>query len=260
MFSIATVAVIAASLTRLLKMAEPLWNRIPEAYRWVPPVLLATASSLGVAATLPGANWGTLLEAALAGVISGLVAIGAREAVLRSTGKRDDSSGSGTAAGPSGSGTAGSSPSSPGFGGFARIGTAFACAVLLTSLLTSCASSHQAAVRTADVVNQIARTGDKIYVVSVETCHGAEMAAARHPDLKRAETLVAEIRARCDIAFMALERARGYVERIDDAVAKAGSGTLSARDLAALAMSAREAVEAAQDIHVELAKFLKGIK
>jgi hypothetical protein len=125
--------------------------------------------------------------------------------------------------------------------------------------VTSCASPQRAAVTVADVVNEVARRGDRIYSVSVDACNAAEALAAHHADLDTAERLVGEVRRRCDVAFAALEAARKAVALVDDAVARGGAGGLSAADLARLAMAAREAVESAQAAHAELATFLRGL-
>lgn len=86
--TVAAVAAACALLVRLLKAAEPLWTRIPEAWRWVPPVLLSVCMSDAVAGAAGGATWQDLATATVTGIVAGLAAIGGREATLRAAGKR----------------------------------------------------------------------------------------------------------------------------------------------------------------------------
>lgn len=129
---------------------------------------------------------------------------------------------------------------------------------LLGLFLAGCSAAQASAAgaTTAQVVNEVARSGDAIYAVSVAECHAAEVAASHALELSVAKATVAEVRSRCDVAFQALRKAQSAVVSVDAALQR----NVSARDLAVLALSAREAVEAAQQAEVELAAFLKSVR
>lgn len=128
-------------------------------------------------------------------------------------------------------------------------------AVLLLAAGCSVAQARAAGVTTAQLANEVARAGDRIAVVSAEECHAAELRAAKLPDLVEARATVGLVRTRCDAAFLAVAHARDALAVVDDALSR----SLTARDLAALVLTAREAVEAAQALHVELARWLQGV-
>lgn len=110
--------------------------------------------------------------------------------------------------------------------------------------------------RAAELLNEIAKRGDQVYGVSVERCHRAELAAAKLPDLEDARALVATVRAQCDQAFQALEALRLALEGIDNTLADLERGTATIRQAAAAAILARDAFDAAQLAHDDLATFL----
>lgn len=124
----------------------------------------------------------------------------------------------------------------------------------------ACAGGAQKTVVTvADVVNQVARRGDQVYAVSVAECNQAEKVAVELPDLNKAGNLVKEIRAKCDVAFKALDSLRIGVNTLDEAIARADKGQLSAADLARAAVEARRLWDETVGIERQTADFLKGI-
>jgi hypothetical protein len=232
LLALAVPVLLAAS--RLLRRLQPFWSLFPTRLQpWIPVVVLVCAE-LPLVLTGTGSAEELVFQAAL-GVLAalGLIAPGMTP----------------PPAGPSTSAPAAA----------ALLVALLPLSVVAPLTVTSCATPQRAAVSVADVVNEVARRGDRIYAVSVDACNAAEVLAAHHRDLATAEKLVGEVRSRCDLAFAALEAARKAVTLVDDAVAKSRAGELSAADLARLAVAAREAVESAQAAHAELATFLRGL-
>ena len=234
---LALVLPVLLATSRLLRRLQPFWSLFPARVQpWIPVVVLVCAE-LPLVLTGTGSAEELVYQVALAVLAAlGLLAPGMSPP-----------------------------PAGPSAGGGAPAATALLVALLPLCVVapltvTSCATPRTAAVTVADVVNEVSRRGDRIYAVSVDACHAAETVAAHHPDLATAERLVTEVRVRCDVAFTALEAARKAVTLVDDAVAKSRGGELSAADLARLAVTAREAVELAQQAHADLAAFLRTVK
>ena len=109
----------------------------------------------------------------------------------------------------------------------------------------------------ADVINEVARRGDQVYAVSVEACKRAEQVAVQHPDLAEAKRLVSAIRARCDIAFAALEQLKGAIDRVDALVLRFELKQATLEELVRAAMVARAAFEQADKSNRLLATYLE---
>jgi hypothetical protein len=140
----------------------------------------------------------------------------------------------------------------------------FTLLVLLLSVVLSCTAAQQElaqrqAATAADVVNEVAKRGDQVYAVSVEACHNAELAAAALPDLETAKTTVTEIRQRCDVAFLALERLRLAVAYVDNLVEQLDKGAATVQQATAAAITARDAFERAQSAMVDLNTYLESL-
>lgn len=128
--------------------------------------------------------------------------------------------------------------------------------------LQSCAGSQAAQTTTltvADLVNEVAHRGDTIYGVTVEECHQAELGASKAPDLRSAQTLVSTIRAKCHVAFDALETVRVSINTLDEAVEKAGKGQITAADLSSAMLTARKLWDDTVKLETETRDFLKGV-
>lgn len=125
----------------------------------------------------------------------------------------------------------------------------------------ACASAgaQKTVVTVADVVNQVAKRGDQVYAVSVQECDAAEKVAVELPDVGQAGNLVKAIRAKCDVAFKALDSLRLGVNTLDEAVARAEKGQLTAADLASAAVEARRLYDETVVLESQTADFLKGI-
>lgn len=80
----ATVAAVVLAVVWVLRRVGPgVWARVPERWRWVVPLLIGTAAAVTDSAAR-GASSRELLAAAVAGVLGGLGASGAHEALKAS--------------------------------------------------------------------------------------------------------------------------------------------------------------------------------
>lgn len=136
-----------------------------------------------------------------------------------------------------------------------KISGAMLAVQLLLFTPFACSSAAHPAVTVADVVNEVALRGDASYAVTVEQCNEGEKRAAEIPDLDAAKVVVARIRSTCDVAFRAFEKVRSSIDALDSAVASAEQGKITARELAELAVVARQRVEQA----IELGKAAKTV-
>lgn len=123
--------------------------------------------------------------------------------------------------------------------------------------ITNCSMTERTVVSAADVVNEVARKGDQIDAITVETCHEAESAAAELPDLEMAEAKVKAIRQRCDEVIESIDKLEEAIEQVDLVFEAVERGDAEVEDLVSAAIGARQAFERAKGANEELKAYLE---
>lgn len=129
--------------------------------------------------------------------------------------------------------------------------------LIALSLTLACSTAQQTVINAADVVNQVARKGDKLDQVTVDACHAAEKVAVELPDVAQAEAKVLEIRKHCDAAFKAVDELDTAIKQVDAVFEAVERGDATVQDLVNSAMVARQLFAKAQQAHEALRAFLE---